>query len=709
MSIAEVLAGKASWHIEVCDVLDGLARLPDGCAHCVVTSPPYWNLRDYGIAGQLGMEPTMEGYVQAMTAVFREVRRVLRGDGTCWVNLGDSYAGGGPHHGDSNTGKSGTNRGSQSGIDRTTPSLKPKDLCGIPWRLAFALQQPYEEPSCVKSPEDRAWLAAVFDGEGTFGIRRYDSWKEGSHCQDGFIAYTSVANSDVELLDRCVAITGIGRSAIKAKGGRAGDVDKRGVVSRRDNYGWRQDGNGAISIIKAIYPYLIAKRKQAVLAYTLDVLNKDRMARGNGPVPKEIQEKKELLKALIHRCNKRDTGIDLPSWCIEPKLEITPGWWLRSDIIWAKPNPMPESVTDRPTKAHEYLFLLSKSQNYYYDAVAVAEPGVMRDMNADTARLNNSRYLKDGRGETNEKFTLGVGTVTRNRRTVWTIPSEPFRDWLQTVHRVDVPLDAIDGDTKRTVSPGCPVHGGSSGMGAILSCDGHGGADPNHIEHNDDHPDQGQPSEPASIPLILGGGSVAESSDLPLQSRSGSAIVRNSQASKKAPAPETMRPYTPCAQTQSRTDGIPGQLVSSELHPDSDGSSTLKGGSGAHEPSRMADDTVDTPLRFRERGACTCSYYKEVTKSISHFATYPPALVEPCIKAGCPPFGLVLDPFSGAGTTAMVAVRLGRRAIGLELNAEYVAMSQRRILGDHGAEEADEQAREHQAQGRLALDGPGEA
>ena len=75
------------------DVLDGLRMLPDASVHCCVTSPPYWGLRDYGVVGQLGLERTPEDYVAAMVAVFREVRRVLRADGTCWMNLGDSYAG----------------------------------------------------------------------------------------------------------------------------------------------------------------------------------------------------------------------------------------------------------------------------------------------------------------------------------------------------------------------------------------------------------------------------------------------------------------------------------------------------------------------------------------------------------------------------------------------------------------------------------------
>src|SRR6185437_13341414 len=119
------------------DWIEMLGTLPDESVHCVVTSPPYWGLRDYGVHGQLGLEPTPEDYVRKIVEGFREVRRVLRKDGTLWLNLGDSYA-----SGDRSTYRSGVsdNKGHliQNDMPRpTTPSgLKPKDLCGIPWSVA---------------------------------------------------------------------------------------------------------------------------------------------------------------------------------------------------------------------------------------------------------------------------------------------------------------------------------------------------------------------------------------------------------------------------------------------------------------------------------------------------------------------------------------------------------------------------------------------
>jgi DNA modification methylase len=234
------------WRIAEGDCLSVLPTLEAGSVQTCITSPPYWGLRDYGHGDQLGLESTPEEYVERMVGVFRDVRRVLRDDGTLWLNLGDSYNGSGSVGGE---GKQHTNQGSVERPDNRSgwSGLKPKDLVGIPWRVAFALQ--------------------------------------------------------------------------------------------------------------------------------------------------------------------------------------ADGWYLRSDIIWAKPNPMPESVTDRPTKAHEYLFLLSKRERYYYDAEAIREPdGGSPSGNGFVGRQGGSeRYgaalASMGSPGTREEWLPGSG---RNRRTVWTIPTQPF-------------------------------------------------------------------------------------------------------------------------------------------------------------------------------------------------------------------------------------------------------------------------------------------
>jgi site-specific DNA-methyltransferase (cytosine-N4-specific) len=208
--LGPVLTGRCKEAILVGDALSILAMIPDDVFPCCVTSPPYWGLRDYGDARQIGAEDQLSEYTDKLLRVFREVRRTLRPDGTLWLNLGDSYTSGGRKWRDSDR------KNPARAMDYrppTPPGLKPKDLIGVPWRLALALQ------------ED--------------------------------------------------------------------------------------------------------------------------------------------------------------------------GWYLRSDIIWYKPNCQPESVKDRPTRAHEYIFLFSKSEKYYYDAASVMEP-------------SNG----DGR--------------LRNRRSVWAVNTEPF-------------------------------------------------------------------------------------------------------------------------------------------------------------------------------------------------------------------------------------------------------------------------------------------
>jgi DNA modification methylase len=361
------------------DALATLRTLPDESVHCCITSPPYWGLRDYGTArweggdpacdhdqrrrerdldskeadyggkardslagrdtcrkcgarrvdAQIGLEQTPDAYVARMVEVFREVRRVLRNDGTLWLNLGDSYAGSWGNYGGQNRGN-GTQRTRTAGSQvpnhaydnledfrpptASVSGLKPKDLVGIPWRVAFALQ--------------------------------------------------------------------------------------------------------------------------------------------------------------------------------------ADGWYLRQDIIWAKPNPMPESVTDRCTKAHEYMFLLAKSATYHYDAEAVKEKSV--DPDGSAARYAapmwvGNKHESGGYSADGATHTGGMKTFdgTRNRRSVWTVATRPYRG--------------------------------------------------------------------------------------------------------------------------------------------------------------------------------------------AHFATFPPKLVEPCILAGCPEGGTVLDPFAGSGTTLAVAMEHGRNAIGIELNAEYIDLARRRL------------------------------
>lgn len=260
------------------DCLDALRAMPDASVHCVVTSPPYFGLRDYGYDGQIGLEQTPAEFVAKLAEVFREVHRVLRDDGTLWLNLGDTYAAdrGGTTPpaqtvagGVNGKGGEKERRGQAEGYNPTRDcrryGLKHKDLIGIPWRVAFALQDA--------------------------------------------------------------------------------------------------------------------------------------------------------------------------------------GWYLRQDIIWHKPNPMPESVRDRCTKAHEYLFLLTKSPKYYFDSEAIKEPAVQAGrVRAD--RMGGNKYVEGVKHSDGSVFT---GSDTRNRRSVWTVATRPYKG----AHFATFPPDLIE----PCILAGCPEGG----------------------------------------------------------------------------------------------------------------------------------------------------------------------------------------------------------------------------------------------------------
>lgn len=278
------------------EALTELKKLEPKSINCCVTSPPYFGLRDYGHENQIGLEETPGQYVESLVEIFREVSRVLKDDGTLWLNLGDSYAGNGG--GDKMSGKNKTNKGS-SGSKYRTPGklgLKPKDLIGIPWRVAFALQ------------ED--------------------------------------------------------------------------------------------------------------------------------------------------------------------------GWYLRQDIIWSKPNPMPESVKDRCTKAHEYIFIFSKKPRYYFNHEAIKEPAAYPNGTNSPESIKSPHGQGFTRANSFKRKTATRGkpgapnqhreerediefTGTRNKRSVWTVPTKPYKG----AHFATFPPDLI----KPCILAGCPQDG------IVLDCFGGSG------------------------------------------------------------------------------------------------------------------------------------------------------------------------------------------------------------------------------------------
>ncbi len=246
------------------DAITGLGMLPDNYIQCVISSPPYWNLRDYQVEGQLGQEKTPEEFVEHLVVIFREVRRVLRDDGVVFLNIGDSYTGSGVHA--EHHANPGMSKVAKRNADIATPvpvGLKAKDLCMIPARLALVLQ--------------------------------------------------------------------------------------------------------------------------------------------------------------------------------------ADGWWIRSDIIWLKPNPMPESCTDRPTKSYEHLFMLTKRANYWYDVDAVREPHLTKENRPDgiirnriygyDSKENKLRGYKQKENYESNPMHHGKDVnyhqAGRNLRNVWEIENDEWADFLE--------------------------------------------------------------------------------------------------------------------------------------------------------------------------------------------------------------------------------------------------------------------------------------
>lgn len=519
--------------------------LADNSVHCCVTSPPYFQLRDYGIDGQLGLEATPDAYVANMVAVFREVRRVLRKDATCWLNLGDSYS--------------------------------DKQLVGIPWRVAFALQ--------------------------------------------------------------------------------------------------------------------------------------------------------------------------------------ADGWWLRSEITWAKKAPMPESVTDRPTSATEKVFLLAKAARYFYDAEAVREElsptasygGTYRTQTKIDASRHDNGYI-NAIGK-----TIIPNPSGRNMRNWWLLGPAPFSDWGETSRLVPVAMDERDDDTIRITSPDCPVHGDRPAQVAIPAYGGHASGSQSHNGRSDARHVQEPLFDSVPTDQSLDVDCSAQSSDslrLPCDS---SATDHSTQSHRMDHDPVTSQPCTPCDRTTCHTDGTQASPVSCLQNPDTGESNTSTDDFDDHQaPRTAAHNTGKTSLHHSSASTppeCTCSFYRKVTEKSTHFATYPPALVEPCILAGtsargvCPECGApwkrvvehgdsvrigggngnlighatgpmdrggngqwdvghmptvrlvttigwqptctcnagepvpatVLDPFIGSGTTGAVATSLGRRFVGLDLSAAYLHLAEQRL------------------------------
>jgi hypothetical protein len=409
--------------------------------------------------GSLGLEPTLSLYLDHMVEVCREVRRVMRHDATFWLNIGDSYAGSGKG-GNPDAGKQATNRGSQTigvlygkvgetakqaavtNVTRDAVGFKAKDLMMVPARLAIRLQEPYHFGP-IKREIDRAWLAGIVDADGCIGIRRGDNGK----WNPSYIPYLSVGCSDLAILDRCAEITGLGKVNLKS---HAGDTDPRGIKQRRDGYLWRLDGQIASKVIRDILPYLVQKGIQARVCDAMNQSQAEHRPARNKPVEKDIVAYRQALYEGIKSLNQRES-VDLPK-IPEPLTNIEPGWYLRSDIIWAKASAMPESVTDRPTSAHEHVFLLSKAARYFYDSEAIKEEA-KSDHASGNGYARSEQLSRGGRGQSDQWSDVGG---KRNMRNFMLLGPEPFPLAHFAVYPTAIPRIAIlAGTSERGVCPKC--------------------------------------------------------------------------------------------------------------------------------------------------------------------------------------------------------------------------------------------------------------
>ncbi len=458
--------------------LNRAAEMADGNPRTATTDNPAVEKRSQFCSlcgawkGAYGLEPNPEMYVQHTIEILREIRRVLRKDGVVFWNIGDSYYGGGNNQGNKKElfAKQASNKGAigQVGALLTAKhsTLKPKDLCLIPFRVAIAAQEPYQEFT-IKELADRAWLAGIVDADGCIGIHHYKRKYKDSYYHQ-FQPYISVGCSDKEMTDRCAFIT-------RMNGTRSTNpppIDNRGIKSNRPHHKWRVEGENAAKILEDIYPILVVKEKQARLAHAIWRSNQETRGGRSNPIPPKVTEYRQNLWDTIKKCNQREDAI-----VKEPPVpqHIEPSWWVRSIIIWSKPNPMPESVTDRPTESHEYILMLTKSKTYYYDQEAVRTP--QADVSIARMRRNHSGYdpgypggpanhLSDYysqfEGKSIEEIEQKLGGA--NLKSVWTFPTHGYPEAHFAVFPEKLPEICIKAASKE----GDTILDPFSGAGATL-------------------------------------------------------------------------------------------------------------------------------------------------------------------------------------------------------------------------------------------------
>ena len=377
------------------------------------------------------------------------------------------------------------------------------------------------------------------------------------------------------------------------------------------------------------------------------------------------------------------------------------GWYLRQDIIWHKPSPMPESINDRCTKAHEYLFLMSKNARYYYDAEAIKEPATGGSHDRGKGKENDWHDRSSWKGSAFDKGRTGkmmvtrghkvrpskpkgsfkakgeplpgrlpfrAVTETRNKRSVWTVPSKPFSQYAQTSRLVRVERDELCDDNLHIASPSCPLHGGLFALFASVYDDEYANDFENRISHIDNGHVRELSGGYEEIDWMLSYSIGGQSLGLLLREHGRIAILHNIRSRRTGLAQLTSFSYRLSEKTRSRIDGILISLGLSEIYRGMIWSNIWPDDMNAHLRDQIFCGIVNKSFLLSLEPPCNCGIYKEKTEKTSHFAVFPPDLISSCILAGSRPGDMVLDPFFGSGTTGEVCEKLGRRWTGIELN-----------------------------------------
>lgn len=385
--------------------------LADGTVDLIVTSPPYFGLRSYTdggehYAGQLGAEPTPVEFVDALIECTREMVRVLKPSGSIWVNLGDRYMGKAP----------GPQGSTGQRADRTSANEPAKARRGERPRRARVEQF---------TREDAAWLAGVIDSDGSIGIH-INKQPEGR--APSFVPWVRIGQMRPEVVERAAEIVGTGKVM----------QDARGV------WNWSASAQQARWVLERIHPWLLIKKRQAWAAIELARNVEERNAKGSWrPLTDDDVAYRQRLRAAVMAWNQGepddmpvpDPGrVPLPIYPLSPRdksLAEIPhhyaqecigrlGLILRAEVIWSKPNGLPESVTDRVRRSHETWFHLTKEPRYYSAVDEVREPHVTHDA---ITRIRTSDYDGPMSGAMNG----AANPLGKLPGSVWTVATEPLR------------------------------------------------------------------------------------------------------------------------------------------------------------------------------------------------------------------------------------------------------------------------------------------